>query len=265
MIPGEPKENPHIVASDDWDSIRYQRDARFVWELGEPLVQVLDPQPDERILDIGCGLGQLTAKIAQSGAEVLGVDASPSMIEQARRNYPQIKFEVVDATRMGFHAEFDAAFSNAALHWILDASQVASRVYNALKPGGRLVAEFGGEGNISAIVRTIFRAREEVNASPLDRFPWYFPSVSEYRSVLRAHGLVVTDADLFPRPTQLAGGERGLGDWLRVFARPLIEGLSRPEKQEVVSLVEEQLRDEMFEDGSWILDYVRIRVRAERQ
>ena len=147
MSPGEPAENPLDVTSRHWDSIQYERGARFVWEFGEPVVQVLDPRPGERILDIGCGPGQLAAKIAQSGAEVLGIDASPSMIEQARKNFPQVGFEVIDAVRMEFNAEFDATFSNAALHWILEPVEVVSRVRNALKPGGRFIAEFGGEGN----------------------------------------------------------------------------------------------------------------------
>ena len=249
--------------SNDWDCTQYEREGGFVWELGAPLVQTLDPQPGERVLDIGCGPGQLTAKIAQSGAEVLGIDVSPSMIKRARKNYPQIAFEVIDATHMEFNAEFNAVFSNAALHWILKPVEVVSRIRNALKPGGRFLAEFGGEGNINGIIAATFRAREELDAAPLEQFPWYFPSVVEYISVLKAQEFVVIDADLVARPTRLEGGERGLRNWLNVFAQPLTAGLDRTQKLEAVGLVEEQLRDKTFEDGSWIVDYVRLRVRAE--
>ena len=253
------------VAARGWDALQYERRASFVWKLAPDLVRLLDAKPGERVLDVGCGPGHLSTKIAEAGAEVLAIDASPSMIEQARKNYPQLHFEVLDATQMDFGPQFDAVFSNASLHWITEPANAASRVYRALISGGRFVAEFGGKGNISAIVDAIHRARAEVSAPRIEEFPWYFPSVGEYTSLLESQGFIVTHAHLLQRPTQFEGGEAGMRDWLDLFARPLMVGLTHSQMQEAIDLVEEELRPTMFKEGIWTGDYVRIRVRATRQ
>jgi trans-aconitate 2-methyltransferase len=140
----------------------YQSSHSFVWEFGRDLVQLLAPEPGDRILDIGCGTGQLTETIARSGAEVLGVDRSAEMIAQARSNYPALAFEIGDAAALPYTAEFDAVFSNAVLHWVKDARGAVAGVARALKPGGRFVAEFGGRGNVRRLVEAVCGALELV-------------------------------------------------------------------------------------------------------
>lgn len=233
-----------------------------MWELGADLIELLDPRAGERILDVGCGTGHLTARIAEVDTEVLGIDASPTMIEQARKNYPLLRFEVLDALEMDLSNQFDAVFSNAALHWITEPEIAASRIIDALKPGGRLVAEFGGKGNIGAIVTAIHDARKQIGAPVIDDEPWYFPSADEYALLLESLGFMVKSAQLFNRSTPLGEREDGLRDWLQVFAERLLMGLTESERSRVFSRVEEDLQGTMFKNGTWVVDYVRLRVTA---
>ena len=174
-----------------WDTELYEARHNFVWRLGEGVVELLAPRPGERILDLGCGPGQLTKKIAESGAEVVGLDASPEMIGQARQNYPELRFILQDGATMQFENEFDAVFSNAALHWMLDPDAVVRGVARALRPGGRFVLEMGGKGNIRTIVETIQRVVAKYHNGPLCASRQYYPSISEYTTILESHGLEV--------------------------------------------------------------------------
>ena len=259
---GPERDRHRAPAAGEWDASRYDEAASFVWVMGADLVRLLDPRPGEHILDLGCGTGHLTAEIAESGAEVLGIDASLSMVQQALGNYPHLRFEVLDAARMDFSPQFEAVFSNAALHWVTEPANVVTGVWNSLKAGARFVAEFGGKGNIAAIVTALNRAREVVGAPAVKREPWYFPSIEAYASLLESQGFRVSDAHLFRRPTPLAGEERGMREWLEIFPKPLTEDLSGAQRGEVVGLVEDELRPTMFKGGQWVADYVRIRVRA---
>lgn len=153
------------VPPNTWNPGQYQQGFSFVWRHGEELIGLLAPQPGERILDLGCGTGQLTAEIAKSGAQVVGIDSSPEMIQQARSNYPGLRFELTDATQFRTAEPFDAVFSNAALHWIKDAGGVASTIAQALKPGGRFVAEFGGKGNVRSLVQAVAAVYGEITGS----------------------------------------------------------------------------------------------------
>ena len=184
------------------------------------------------------------------------------MITQARENYPEIVFAVIDATEMNLGPEFDAVFSNAALHWINRPSVLVANVRRALKPNGRFVAEFGGAGNIKPIVDANNRARQKAGFQGLTGNPWYFPTIEEYTSVLEGAGFSVTDARLFERPTPLEGGEEGMKRWLELFAGPLMRDLADDQRSKVIGLVEEDLRADMFRSGVWIGDYVRIRIKA---
>src|SRR5580700_8966364 len=141
--------------ADTWDSSLYDDRHSFVWRAGASLVELLDPKPGERILDLGCGTGHLTAKIAEAGVEVTGLDSSTSMIAQARQNFPGLKFSLADARDFRFDRPFDAVFSNAALHWIHDAEAVVRSIAAALRPGGRFVLEMGVRGNIARIRKAI--------------------------------------------------------------------------------------------------------------
>ena len=251
------------MTNNPWDPQRYERDGCFVWRYGHDLVELLDPRPGERVLDAGCGTGQLTARIAESGADVVGVDNSAEMVDTARRNYPELQFEVADVRDLTYRAEFDAVFSNAVLHWVMPPEAALEAIRRALKPGGRFLAELGGRGNIAAIIEAVRWARRQ-KAAPEVGDAFFFPSDAGYAAMLEAHGFDVRRADLFERPTPLDGGEDGLRLWLDTFAGGLLDGLSADERADVVDLVETRLRPRLHRDGLWTADYVRLRVFAHR-
>jgi trans-aconitate methyltransferase len=241
-----------------WDAGSYQTRHAYVFKHGEGLVELLDPKPGERVLDLGCGSGQLTAKIAAAGAAVIGIDLSPDMIAQARANYPEIKFDVADATTFEIDTSVDAVFSNALLHWVNDAAAAIACVHRALKPGGRFVMEMGGKGN----TRTLLAAVREV-AGEL-RNPWFYPSVGEYSALLERAGFEVRFATLFDRPT-IVEGESGMEDWLSMFGGKLFAGIREDRQREIRREVANRLRPVMFRDGNWIVDYRRLRVVAVKE
>ncbi|SNZ12727.1 Trans-aconitate methyltransferase [Natronoarchaeum philippinense] len=246
----------------DWDPMTYEDDHAFVYEYGADVLDLLDPAPDERVLDIGCGTGALTAEIADTGADVVGIDSSQDMIERAREAHPAIEFRHADARTATFDDSFDAVFSNAALHWIDEQDAALSTVADALRPGGRFVAELGGDGNVAAIVDAALAELAE-RGYDADN-PWYFPTVGEYASRLERHGFEVRYATLFDRPTEL-DGEDGLRNWLDVFGDGLFAPLSNDEREAVVRAVEDRLRADYYEDGVWTADYRRLRFRAVRE
>ncbi len=251
--------------SDQWNATLYDRAHGFVHQLGQGLVDLLSPKPGERILDLGCGTGPLTQKIADCGAEVLGIDASPAMVAQARRNYPTIRFEVADATLMSFDQPFDAIFSNAVLHWVKPPEQAAARMHQAIKPGGRLVLEMGGKGNVSKILGAAVRAGNDLGLdlqSVVDTN--YFPSIGEYSTVLEQAGFAVSFAALFDRPTALSDGELGLRNWIRMFRPGLEEVVPVDRLEEFYQIVEQRCRIDLFRDGIWYADYRRLRLTATR-
>jgi trans-aconitate methyltransferase len=252
-----------MSAKTTWDPEMYEARHSFVWQLGESVIDLLDPQPGERILDLGCGTGQLTSKLAERGAIVVGVDASPDMIGQARQNFPGLQFSLQDAVEMMYSSQFDAVFSNAALHWMLRKSEVAAAVARALRPGGRFVAEMGGKGNISQIEAAIYTVlpRYGVSDRPVSRT--FFPSIAEYSTILEEQGLEVRFATLFDRPTALEG-ERGMRNWLRQFSAYRFEHLSGQQKNDAEREVVEALRPKLYRDGIWYADYRRLRFVAVR-
>jgi trans-aconitate methyltransferase len=246
-----------------WDTSLYDGKHSFVWKHGEDVIGLLDPGPGERILDLGCGTGHLTNRIAAAGARVVGVDKSPRMIESARENYPELEFIESDATTLGFNSEFDAVFSNATIHWIKDQPGLASAIWRALKPGGRFAAEFGGKGNLSAVREALKRAMsDQATNGGLER---YYPTIGEYATLLESAGFRVTHAVHFERPTKLENGERGLRDWLATFADNVLNPLPPEERNKVILNVESQLQSELFRDGSWFADYRRIRIVAIKE
>lgn len=227
------------------------------------MVDLLDPQEDERILDLGCGTGHLTNRISELGSEVVGADRSREMIAQARAAYPDCRFVRADARRLPFEGAFEAVFSNAALHWIQEQDAVLESVAASLERGGRLVAELGGTGNVSAIVDTL--ESELVSRGYEVHNPWYFPSVGEYAERLERHGFEVRYATLFDRPTDLDEGADGLALWIDMFGDRLLSPVSDDEREDVVAAAEERLRDELFDDGVWVADYRRLRVVATKE
>ena len=250
-----------VGAKASWDPELYEAKHSFVWKLGQGVIDLLDPMPGERILDLGCGTGHLTDQIAQRGADVLGVDASPDMIGQARQNFPKLRFQLENAGEMKFENEFDAVFSNAALHWMTDAENVASAVSRALRRNGRLVAELGGRRNIGRIEDAIesVLARFETVTMPKSRT--YFPSIAEYSSVLEASGLEVRFARLFDRPTLLEGAN-GMEDWIRQFKWYYFEQLPSERRRKALDEVLDVLRPILWREDGWTADYRRLRIVA---
>ena len=241
-----------------WNAEQYEGGHSYVWQFGGSLLELVQPRSGERILDLGCGTGQLTAEIAATGAQVVGLDSSPEMLGQARQNYPDLKFVLADATSFHFDELFDAVFSNAALHWVKNVEAAVQCIAAALRPRGRFVAEFGGQGNIAIILEalnTVFGAAAE------ERCPWWFPSVGQYASVLERHGLEVRQASLFDRPTPIEG-ERGMEDWLEMFCGNYLRGLDAKGAKERVREVAAHLRPKLYREGVWTLDYRRLRIVA---
>jgi trans-aconitate methyltransferase len=244
--------------SASWDAAQYEGSYSWVWRLGAGVMDLLAPKRDERILDLGCGTGQLTAEIANKGALVVGLDNSANMIGQARQNYPGLAFVLADATKFHFDEPFDAVFSNAALHWVKQADAAADAIAAALKPSGRFVAEFGGSGN----TRLILNALRTVLGPESDaRCPWYYPSIGEYATVLERHGLQVRHAELFDRPTPLEG-ENGMKDWLRMFGGAFFKDLPPDDVAKTIQEVVRVLRPVQYHDGVWTVDYRRLRIVA---
>jgi trans-aconitate methyltransferase len=252
------------AAANVWDPHLYEKGHSFVWKYGEELITLLAPKPGERILDIGCGTGHLTAQIASFGAEVMGIDSSPDMIAQARAHYPGLRFDVADAQHFAGTDPYDAVFSNAALHWMKNAEGVAATIENALKPGGRFVAELGGKGNIRCILAAGIAAYREVTGSAPDAIvnPYYFPSVGEYSTLLEKRHLEVTYAELFDRPTALEGGASGFRDWVGMFLNGVLQAIPAGRRAAFVDSWEKRLYPQLFQGGRWVLDYRRLRITA---
>lgn len=245
----------------EWSASAYDEHHSFVIEFGEDLVETLNPRAGERILDLGCGTGHLTAQIAEAGASVVGLDSSTAMIEAARSTHPDGAFVCADARAIPFENAFDAVFSNAVLHWIRAQDTALKTIARALRPGGRLVAEMGGVGNIDSIVRAV---EAELAARGYEiGVPWYFPSVGAYATLLEANGFEVRSATLFERPTPLDGGEEGLATWLDMFGDSFLAPLSADEQAAVIAAIEDRLRPDQFENGRWIADYRRLRIVAK--
>jgi trans-aconitate methyltransferase len=243
-----------------WSAKRYAEAAHFVPTLGAPVLELLAPASDERILDLGCGDGVLTEKIAAAGAKVVAVDAAPDMVAAAQAR--GLDARVVAGQHMAFDGEFDAVFSNAALHWMRPPEAVLAGVHRALKPGGRFVGEMGGQNNTAAIMVALSAvvSRRGLDARQLS--PWWFPSTAAYRAKLEASGFTVDDIRIVPRPTPLPAGLEG---WLDAFTDDFFGALPPsdrvPARTEAVDLLRPILMDET---GTWIADYVRLRFRAHR-
>lgn len=223
-------------------------------------MELLAPKPAERILDLGCGDGVLTLKLSQLGCQVVGVDSSPEQVAAARRL--GLDARVADGEKLDFSAEFDAVFSNAALHWMKRADDVLASVHAALKPGGRFVGELGGQGCVQTIRNALVAALRRRGIDGESRVPWYFPTPGDYASRLERAGFRVDSMVLFPRPTPLPGDVTG---WLETFGESFTRALPpearRAYLEEVRAALEPQLRDA---GGTWIADYVRLRFTATR-
>ena len=248
------------IARQRWSAKRYAEAAGFVPALGAPVLALLAPSPGELILDLGCGDGALTEKIVAAGAAVAAVDAAPDMVAAARSR--GIDARVMDGHSLPFDSEFDAVFSNAALHWMRDQEAVLAGVHRALKPRGRLVAEMGGHNNTAAIIVALSAvlARRGLDAHQFS--PWCFPSADAHRARLEAAGFTVEEIAIVPRPTPLP---TDIEQWLDTFAEDFFGVIAEPDRSRARAEVADLLRPVLMDEtGTWIADYVRLRFRAVR-
>lgn len=255
--------------SQRWDPQRYARSARFVAELGVPVVELLNPQPGERILDLGCGDGALTEKLAATcgpaepggqAGQVIGVDSSPAQVAAAQQR--GLQAYVASGEQLLYTNEFDAVFSNAALHWMPNSDAVLVGVWRALKPGGRFVAECGGAGNVATIISAVYRVLREMGRDPEPLNPWYFPAAETYTRQLETNGFEVDTMDLIPRPTRLP---EDIGEWLDMFAASFLDAIPQAGRAACIDRIRDLLGPKLCAaDGSWTADYVRLRFAARK-
>ena len=242
----------------EWDADEYSEHASFVPELGVAVLDLLNPKEGERILDLGCGDGSLSLKIQSHGADVLGIDSSPEMIASAKSK--GINAQVLAAESISFKEDFDAVFSNAALHWIKDYERVIGNIFKSLKKGGRFIGEFGGHGNIQTIANAIEECFKRHPDFGTYEYPWFFPSDEMYKEALESVGFEVSYIELIQRPTPL---ESGITEWLKIFADFAIFELSEEQKYLFFNDVEKQVRHSLYsEKQGWHADYVRLRFCA---
>jgi trans-aconitate methyltransferase len=246
-----------------WNAHLYDDKHDFVFKYGEDVVQLLAPAQGERILDIGCGTGYHTNLIAQAGARVVGIDKSASMIERAQAVYPDLDVRVLSATDFYFETPFDAIFSNATLHWVLDKEKAVDHIAQALRPGGRLILEMGGKGNVEEIVvatrKVLTRHGYYSNAATQ---LWYFPSLSEYTTLLEKKGFRVRFAAHFDRPTELKDTADGIKDWMKMFCNAFFNDIPDAELETVLDEIQEAVRPTNYRNGTWYGNYKRLRIAA---
>mgnify|MGYP001474891077 CR=1 FL=1 len=245
--------------SQKWNATQYIDNASFVAEHGSPVLALLSPLPGEKVLDLGCGDGALTKDIEKFGAIVHGVDSSPSMIESAKER--GLSASVMSGDALNFSNEFDAVFSNAALHWMKQSDVVIQGVFKALKQNGRFVGEFGGKGNVAALVNGMGSVFEKHSEFGVFENPWYFPSVKEYQEKLQDNGFKVHYIELIPRPTPL---KTGVKEWLKVFSNGITTNLDKNEKNQFLTEVEQLVKPKLLVNDVWVADYIRLRFSAQK-
>ncbi len=240
-----------------WNPQSYNKHTHFVSALALPVVELLEPKEGEHILDAGCGEGTLAVEIAGYGAKVIGIDSSETMVKDAKKK--GVEAYVGSVTDLPYDGVFDAVFSNAVLHWVKDARAAVQNIARSLKPGGRFVAEFGGEGNVQHLIgamESVFAAHPEFGTF---EHPWYFPSVSAYQELLGSEGFEVTCIELIPRPTPIDD----IADWFDIFCNGVTAHLSKEQYRTFIAEVKERLTPTNYsEEKGWMADYMRLRVRA---
>ena len=238
-----------VASTSDWDADDYARVGGFVAKLGEAALDLLDPQPGEHILDVGCGDGSLTQKIVERGATVVGIDNNLSMVAAAKAR--RLDARLMDAAELKFAEAFDAAFSNATLHWVLDKERAARAIWFALKNGGRFAGEMGGDGNLARLREALDDVLVARGFGPPTYAANWYPSPEEFAAVYEQAGFKDIDARLIERPTEL---EHGVGAWVTTFRKGWLDraGVPEEERAEVGAAVAERV-------GTNVADYVRLR------
>lgn len=243
-----------------WDANDYGKNAAFVHGLASGVLDWLDAKPTESFLDVGCGDGQLTLRIASTGARVVGVDNSQEMLAAARSR--GIDAHEGSAESLPFaDRSFDAVFSNAVLHWVYKQDAMMGEVRRVLKPGGRFVAEMAGHGNLAAVRVAFMTVLERHGCCDGEEGVNCYPTPKDYRQRLERHSFQVERIELIPRPTPLP--ESGMEGWLRTFRRGVLaevpELLRDTVVRETAAMLVPVLRDE---EGNWTADYIRLRFIA---
>lgn len=248
-----------------WDAAGYEQSFGFIARYGASLIDLLAPQPGERILDLGCGTGRLTAELAERGAEAIGLDRDPAMIARARAAYPALDFVCANGESFRLDRPVDAILSNAALHWMTRPQRAITAMARALRPGGRLVLEMGGQGNVATVVEAVTEALVAAGVAP-DAIPnpWYFPSIGLYCSRLERGGFDVAEAALFDRPTPLDDLDGGLAEWLAMFVGPFLSPLPEARRPAVIADAVARAAPKLKREGRWVVDYRRLRIVARR-
>ncbi|CAM3508907.1 methyltransferase domain-containing protein [Zobellia roscoffensis] len=249
-----------------WNAQLYNDKHAFVYDYGKSLIELLAPKSNERILDLGCGSGELTFDISGLVKMVMGLDKSPEMIAKAKYNFPSVNFEVADAANFKVEEKFDAIFSNAALHWVVQYEEAIASMYQALCTGGRIVVEFGGKNNIRTISDALRESLYKRGYEKQARINlWYFPSIGEYTSKLEEAGFEVVFAQWYDRPTELVDNHTGIVDWITMFGSSFFDGVTNEDIIEISKEVQDKVKPELFKDGKWYADYKRIRVVARKK
>lgn len=248
------------ISTQSWNPDKYERNAGFVADLGAPVFDLLAPVAGERILDLGCGHGKLTLKFAEIGVTVIGVDASEEQVAACREL--GLEARVLAGENLDYENQFDAVFSNAALHWMKQADQVIAGVYRALKPGGRFVGEMGGAGNVTRVTDALSAALSKRGIDAGAVFPWYFPTPEAYAGKLAGAGFRVDQIELIDRPTPLPGD---ITDWLETFGESFLAAVPPSERPHLLAEVRDDLAVQLKDDdGLWTVDYVRLRFKATK-
>jgi len=250
-------ERDMMKETNTWNANKYNKHADFVSKLAMPVVDLLEPKPNEKILDLGCGDGTLAQEIEKFGTKVIAVDLSEDMV--AKTKDKGIEAYVMSATELNFKNEFDAVFSNAVLHWVKDSITTIFNIKTSLKENGRFIAEFGGYGNIKYLTD----AMQEVfnNHKEYGNFnnPWYFPKDTDYKKLLEDNGFEVEYIELIPRPTKIDD----ISNWLDIFANGIISNLTNEQQIEFKNEVRKILKPKIYtEQDGWVADYVRLRLKA---
>lgn len=246
-----------------WNPDLYNDKHSFVFKFGEDLVALLNPQRGERILDLGCGTGYLTSVVANTGAEVVGIDNSIEMIANAKATYPQLDFQLQSASDFSFDHRFEAIFSNAVLHWVHEKEECIDCMYKNLKKPGRIVLEMGGKDNVDKILKALQKSLIKngftENAS---RSLWYFPSIGEYTGLLEKRGFKVTFAVHYERETKLNDDENGIKEWIKMFGSAFLKGIDNDVVETILEEVQQSLKPVLYKNDHWYADYKRLRVIA---
>ena len=248
-----------------WDARLYDNKHQFISAYGNELIGLLQPEAGQQVLDLGCGTGDLSAVLAKAGCHVLGLDASATMIDKAKEKYPDVQFTCQSAIDFQTDQRFDGVLSNAVLHWIPEADQLAvlQNIRAHLTAGGRFVAEMGASGNVEKVRMAVSDVlRDKGWLKEAEARIWYFPSEEKYQQLLKAAGFRIEQIRCFNRPTVLAEGGDGLTNWLKMFGKGWFDSLPEAAVSAIIKEVERRLQPDLFKDNQWVADYRRLRFVA---